>query len=145
MSRLFIYLAILLNQMFSMKKRLNRLLKIHGRAWMKSHLHLNQKSSRMKISLSLPHLTRISDNLCHVQKHFMLWSNENFSLHFRHIYSYIGISDSFKVSIVINYFISQYAVKSINTILSDLHLPLLEIIPAGIYMGVYRKTKPDII
>jgi hypothetical protein len=23
---------------------------------------------------------------------FMLWSNENFSLHFKHIYSYIGIS-----------------------------------------------------
>ena len=46
---------------------------------------------------------------------FMLWSNENLSLHFRHIYSYIGIPDSFKVSIVIDYFISQYAVKSINT------------------------------
>ena len=45
---------------------------------------------------------------------FMLWSNENFSLHFRHIYSYIGISNSFKVSIGIKYFISQYTVKSIN-------------------------------
>jgi hypothetical protein len=46
---------------------------------------------------------------------FMPWSNENFSLHFRHIYSYIGIPDSFKVSIVIN-FISQYTVKSINAV-----------------------------
>jgi hypothetical protein len=55
---------------------------------------------------------------------FMLWSNENFSLHFRQIYSYIGISDSFEVSILFNYFISQYVVKSINSILADLHQPL---------------------
>ena len=54
---------------------------------------------------------------------FMLWSNENLSLHFRHMYSYTGISDSFNVLIVLDYFISQYAVKSINAILSDLRLP----------------------
>ena len=30
---------------------------------------------------------------------FMVWSNENFSLHFRQIYSYIGIMTSFKVSL----------------------------------------------
>ena len=33
---------------------------------------------------------------------FMLCNNENFSLHFRHIYSYIGISGSFKALIVCN-------------------------------------------
>jgi len=45
----------------------------------------------------------------------MLCNNENFSLHFRQIYSYMGIPYSFKVSITINYFIFQYTVKSINT------------------------------
>ena len=44
---------------------------------------------------------------------FMLWSNENFSLHFKHIYSYIGIFDSFKDSILI------LIILSLNLLLSQ--------------------------
>ena len=80
--------------MFSMKKRLNLLLKIPGRAWMKSHLHLNPKSSRMQILTFFTSFDVHFGQLVSCSEAFMLWSNVNFSLHFKQIYSYIGISDS---------------------------------------------------
>jgi len=63
----FYVFTINLNQMFSMKKRLNHLLKIPGKALTNSCLPPTQKNSRMLKSLSLPLLRYISDNLCHVQ------------------------------------------------------------------------------
>ena len=62
------YWTFALNQLFSMKKRLNHLRKTPVKVRMKRHLHLDPKSSRMKILSFLPLLTHTLDNLCHAQK-----------------------------------------------------------------------------